>query len=151
MKFFELLSKYEDETIIKRISYRYPNQRSSIDGYRKVLVQLRNAKIKKSKTIIDIEQRIEDKKKWFHVSGFENNEYYAIEFVSWNEWLGMKISEETLLDFKEIDILTHCLWEMTYMGFNQRTIQNTSNKLIKIRDEIIKDYTKRKDRIKYDD
>ena len=49
-----------------------------------------------------------------------------IEFTPWREWLGMEINGSTLKQFNETEILSHCLCEMTYAGFNEGENQNES-------------------------
>ncbi|MFX1254338.1 MAG: DUF6557 family protein [Promethearchaeota archaeon] len=41
----------------------------------------------------------------------------------WEEWLGLEIHPDTLNNFDFIDIIVHCLWEMTFHGYNQFQIQ----------------------------
>jgi len=41
---------------------------------------------------------------------------YAIEFTEWKQWLGMDIASVTLKRFLELEIITHCLYEMTFIG-----------------------------------
>ncbi len=50
-------------------------------------------------------------------------ESYAIEFVPWKEWLGMTINKDTLVEFNELEIISHCLYEMTFVGYNEEEIQ----------------------------
>lgn len=47
----------------------------------------------------------------------------ALEFTPWNQWLGMEISQESLEDFTELEIIAHCLFEMTFVGFEEEVIQ----------------------------
>jgi len=35
----------------------------------------------------------------------------------------MDISEESLADFSEKEIIVHCLYEMTFVGFSEEEIQ----------------------------
>src|SRR5690606_28249802 len=48
----------------------------------------------------------------------------AIEFVPWREWLGMTIDQITKNKFTELEIISHCLHEMTFVGFDETEIQN---------------------------
>ena len=59
----------------------------------------------------------------------------AIEFTPWNQWLGMEITEKTLRDFTELEILCHSLYEMTFVDFDEESIQGEMNKLKEIKDE----------------
>lgn len=47
----------------------------------------------------------------------------ALEFVPWREWLGMTIPRKLLSDFNEPEIIAHCLYEMTFHGFDEKKIQ----------------------------
>lgn len=48
---------------------------------------------------------------------------YAIEFTDWGEWLEMEIARESLAKYSELDIIGHCLWEMTFYGFTRENIK----------------------------
>jgi hypothetical protein len=48
---------------------------------------------------------------------------YALDLTSWEEWLGMSIAPETLETFQPGEIAAHCLWEMTWHGFDQGKTQ----------------------------
>lgn len=83
-------------------------------------------------------------------SEFANSEVcYAIEFTPWEEWLGMAIEPATLAAFDEVGVIAHCLWEMTFAGFDQEDIQQQIRGLRETVDEI-KDMTEeeRKERLR---
>ena len=63
------------------------------------------------------------------------NDALAIEFTSWDRWLGMHIDPLTLKEFSEPEIICHCLNEMTYAGFEEEEIQAEFSKLKSIVDE----------------
>lgn len=48
---------------------------------------------------------------------------YAIEFLDWSEWLDMEIAPETEAMFSDVEIIAHCLWEMTFVGYNRAEIR----------------------------
>lgn len=54
---------------------------------------------------------------------------YAIEFESWDKWLSMEIDTNATREFSEPEIIAHCLWEMTFAGFDENKIQGKLNKL----------------------
>jgi uncharacterized protein YggL (DUF469 family) len=55
---------------------------------------------------------------------------HALEFTPWAEWLGMPIAHDTLQHFTELEILAHCLWEMTFIGYDEESIQKEMQQLI---------------------
>jgi hypothetical protein len=66
----------------------------------------------------------------------EVNNSYALEFTPWAEWLGMEINNEAFEKFTEPEILSHILYEMTFMGFDEEKILNQKQELDKRIEEI---------------
>jgi hypothetical protein len=70
-------------------------------------------------------------------SEFSNTEVkYAIEFQHWAEWLGMEIEDKTFRTFAYPEIVARCLWEMTFIGFDQDYIIEYGQQLVRTVDEI---------------
>ena len=59
----------------------------------------------------------------------------ALEFTPWNKWLGMEITENTLCDFTELEILCHSLYEMTFIDFEEESIQDEIKHIKDIQDK----------------
>lgn len=59
---------------------------------------------------------------WVDVSGRQDEELVAIEFVDWAEWLGMTIDRTTSDRYRPAEIVAHCVWEMSFFGFDEETI-----------------------------
>jgi hypothetical protein len=60
-----------------------------------------------------------------HVNGKKPSEEHSVclSFTPWKEWLGMEIDEVSLKNYTGEEILCHCLWEMTFYGYNENDIQ----------------------------
>lgn len=54
---------------------------------------------------------------------------FAIELTDWAEWLGMAIDPDTVARLPELEIIGHCLWEMTFYGFTQERIREFADDL----------------------
>ncbi|MCL0060381.1 hypothetical protein M1N88_00625 [Dehalococcoidia bacterium] len=54
---------------------------------------------------------------------------YGIDFTDWAEWLGMEIDQESFSKYSELDIIGHCLWEVTFYGFIQDDIRKTIDRI----------------------
>src|SRR5262245_19088261 len=54
---------------------------------------------------------------------------WAIHPVPWSEWLGMAIDTDTLARCSSEEIAAHCLWEMTWDGFDEETIRKEWERL----------------------
>ena len=139
----ELINKYDFKSVKKRLLELYPDQKKNIDGYEKVFETLKKLKLKKDTFKISLSIcKEKGEKEWVKVSGLSPKEKdltYAIEFTPWNRWLGMEIEKKTLKMFPEIDIICHCLWEMTWMGFTEKKIQKEIKSLVKTTKKIKKD------------
>jgi len=124
----------------------YPDEQKNISAYEQVFNQLKLMQPLACdiSIVVSNEQDAFDESEYVDVSGRENNpventnrltDSLAIEFTPWNEWLGMDIDKDTLQDFTELEIIAHCLYEMTFMGFDEDEIQGEMDKIKGIADE----------------
>ena len=131
MNFSQLVkSQTWDEVEISLIKI-YPTTKPDIEVYKSIFTKLQKLKPLKTKTQIVVELHPKSENfpdDYVEVSGFERidleDHKFLIEFVPWREWLGMKIHKRSTDAFSELEIITHCLCEMTYAGFNEGDIQN---------------------------
>ena len=72
------------------------------------------------------------------VSGIrpEDDQELAIEFEPWETWLGMEIEKPTHERLTSAEIVVHCLWEMTFQGFDQEKIRGEFQALNDTWDEL---------------
>ena len=142
MKLKQLVDRFKWEDIKGRFLKLYPDQKKNFNAHENVLNKLKKLKPKNSILLLDIDYSVDglgdekDWESWWNVSGYNTKEsvYYAIEFTSWQEWLGMDIRRETLRRLPDKDILVHSLFEMTFCGYSQQPIQrkiNTMRKIVK--------------------
>ena len=112
----------------------YPDQEEQIDEYRKVFEKLINSEMLESDMIIQLKEVVDDwegeTSSYVDVSGISkvkdpNTLSYscAIEFVEWRKWLGMDLSTETMENFTDLEIIAHCLYEMTFVSFEEEEIK----------------------------
>jgi hypothetical protein len=115
----------------------YPDQFKIISEYRNVFETVQLLETMDNEMLIvlieyqnDISDDIDENSFYVDVSGrklindpnsFSNS--YAIEFERWEKWLGMSIAPEILKNFNELEIISHCLFEMTFCGYEQEEIQ----------------------------
>lgn len=76
-----------------------------------------------------------DHEYYFTVSGLKNGESYSIDLLSWEEWLAMIVSPETLKQYLPEEVVAHCLWEMTFCGYTQEEIRSFFAKIQRIYEE----------------
>jgi hypothetical protein len=126
MKFIELLQKHHWDDIQAALIRLYPDQGDNLEGYQQVFATLRATEPARSDLCIVIEQVSEEYagEDYLSVSGRDSTGVsYGIELTDWTEWLGMEIDSQALTQHSELDILAHCLWEMTFFGFSPEDLR----------------------------
>jgi len=117
------------ETILLEL---YPDEEKNISGYQDVFEKLLFMNAEDSEITIDVvhqkddfdgEEYVDVSGSYKHPKNEEEKFSQAIEFIAWNKWLGMDISQESLLHFSELEIISHCLYEMTFIGFEEEDIR----------------------------
>jgi hypothetical protein len=155
MNFKELLSKYEWDDVEPVLIKLYPDQEKNRAGYRQAFETLRTIQPVETKIRLAIEDVLDEFTGEYHasVSGRDgtlmkdltppvpvdeeagNREVsYGIELTDWAEWLDMEIEPETLSRYAEVDVIAHCLWEMTFFGYSQEDIKKTVEELERARE-----------------
>ncbi|MBI4824937.1 MAG: hypothetical protein HY807_00745 [Nitrospirae bacterium] len=108
----------------------YPDQRKGIKGYEYVFKTLKNMRHRYSKEgmVIDIKKVGRGKNAYLDVSGVctekDIRQSYALEYTPWSKWLGYEVDKKVLKKIPKEEIVAHCLWEMTFMGFTQSKIRS---------------------------
>ena len=130
MTFKQLLKTKTWGSISSMLLKIYPEASKNIEGYKKVFEKLMLMESERVDMSIVITKEKDDDEEYIEVSGLHNNpkneeEKYSqgIELVSWSKWLGMDISNESLQNFSEQEVILHCLYEMTFAGFREEEIQ----------------------------
>jgi len=133
------------EIVFSRV---YPDQVAFLEDYKTVFNELKALKPKNSSISIIINHVIDefDNEEYLSVSGYDNlkvatsndpiTESLALEFTPWTEWLGMNIDQESIKSFSTYEIISHCLHEMTFMGFNKKEIDEEWQRIKKAEDEL---------------
>jgi|SRR5690606_4860266 len=141
MKLKEIIQHHRWLSVETTLLQCYPDQQKNVDGYRKaheILLQLPSADTAMQLQICWVADDDPTEQGYHDVSGFEPDEAiaYSIEFRPWAEWLGMAVTEETYAAYTELEITAHCLFEMTFAGFDEATIQSEWNEIIKASEEL---------------
>ncbi len=136
MKFHELIKSCNWLSVELILLKLYPDQEIMIDEYRNVFEKLNilepeDYDMSIVLTEYDCDPDFEsDKETYIDVSGRKNTkdqnsltDSYAIEFVEWEKWLGMELSPETTKKFSDLEIIAHCLYEMTFIGYDKDEIK----------------------------
>ena len=145
----ELFKKNSWLSVREDLYHCYPDEKLNDHGYEAVFSKLQVMDAANSDLKIVLRTVADDTfseepyvdvsgKKWESKNGNGTGRYesYAIEFKPWEEWLGMKIDEISLREFTETEILAHCLFEMTFVGFDQKQIQKRYEEMTDLTEEI---------------
>ncbi|MDO8283286.1 MAG: hypothetical protein Q7U10_11815 [Thermodesulfovibrionia bacterium] len=109
----------------------YPDQVKIIKGYEYVFKTLKHMRHRYSKEgmVIDIKKVGRGKNAYLDVSGVCTEkgaqQLYALEYTPWSKWLGYEVDKKVLKKMPTEEIVAHCLWEMTFMGFTQSKIRSS--------------------------
>ncbi|MEW6586156.1 MAG: DUF6557 family protein [Nitrospirota bacterium] len=126
--FKDLIQTCSFGNVKKSLLTNYPDQKRHISGYRYVFETLRRMPLRKNKEgmKIRIEKVGRGKNQYFDVCGIcakGDNQSYALEYTSWAEWLGYEMEQRILKKMPREEIVAHCLWEMTFIGFTENQIR----------------------------
>lgn len=129
--FQTIVQKTAWEDVRKTMINAFPDQEYQIAAYAKVFEQLNSlpSGTNSNQLVIHIEEVedvLEPKENYSGVFGREPNaEFdYALDFVPWEEWLGFFCDPASIDRVGEAEFVARCMFEMTFDGFDQETIQS---------------------------
>jgi hypothetical protein len=162
MTFGELLYQEKEniDEILNRMFELYEGQEKNREGYVKVFNTLAEMEPKETDMVLNIKHVKQDYEfadytdEWEDVHGTNGRTMaqecegcdsdeevsWALEFQAWNKWVGMKIAEDTMERYSVNDVIAHCLFEVTFMGFDEKTIQEELKNINDIKDEALGEY-----------
>ena len=137
MNLYYLIKSYNWLSVELTLLKLYPDQDKMLDEYRNVYEKLKLTEpadyneLEIVLTKYDNDPNFEsDKETYVDVSGQKKipnpndiTSGYAIEFLEWGKWLGMDIAKETTKNFSDLEIIAHCLYEMTFIDYDEEAIQ----------------------------
>lgn len=133
MKLIDLLKRNDPEAVVARLDAIYPDYASSHEGhlnaYRELLTLTPEADDGLIVTVskVDPDPPLDDA--WWDVSGTKPDDPigYAIEFDPWPKWLGREVAP---FDGPEVDLLSHILFEMTFLGYSSKDVAVSGGDII---------------------
>ena len=120
MQFGQLVDKYEWTTVADTLFRLYPDQEESREGYESAFGILHGLQNTPSELVIRVETVVEDSEEYVAVNGKMSGDEeigYSLMGTDWSEWLSMEVDADALAQFGEVEVLAHCLWEMTWVGY----------------------------------
>ena len=134
----ELINQVEWQDVAIALVSDHPWCRKSLDGYRIIFETLSLMDTVDSGFCIKIELSpdiLEPKRLYPDVVGIKDgvDERWGLSFSPWKEWLGMVVCQDTLDTFSASRIVANCLYDMTFYGFTEETI---NQEILKLEDSI---------------
>ena len=150
MKLQQLIKSYDWLSVELTLIQLYPDQVERLDDYRAVFEKLRTIE-----PVFDDQMELmlveydsdpidegDEVATYVDVSGRlitpdpeSHSNSYALEFTEWKKWLGMNLAKETEANFTELEIIAHCLFEMTFIDYEESSIQEEFKRIKGIADE----------------
>lgn len=132
MTLHQLVKTHSWPTIARTFEEIYPGEMESLKGYREIYHKLQTMLPEESGLSIDLKMERDDfdGEEYVDVSGIyknpqspEEHHPHGLEFVPWRQWLGMDIAKESLANFTQVEIVVHCLREMSFVSFSETEIE----------------------------
>lgn len=108
----------------------YPEEAERVHRYSAVYERLVSLEPVACDLVLRIEPRKDDHEEWLEVYGEDGSlredgelERFALELMPWSKWLGVAVPEELRREVGDAEVLAHCLYEMTFAGFDEETVQ----------------------------
>ena len=134
----DYINDFIDDQVIARMIELYPDEcESNLKGYRAILEYMRNMTPTITDVSIHIVELEDEGEKYHHVFGTVVGDELtrSLGWTNWEEWLGMSIGDETLKNYSPLDILVHCMWDMTFYGWNRGAIQKVIDQCTDAKEE----------------
>jgi hypothetical protein len=159
MKFADLIKTNSWLSIEMVFLKLYPNEECYIGEYQKVFNELLQLTPIDTDISILVSNEIDEFDNYEHVdvTGYYNdpqksiNDFsksLALEFTTWDKWLGMDMDKNSLKNFSELELISHCLLEMAFFSFDQEEIEQEFNRISDVIDEV-KNLTEEEKKVKY--
>lgn len=126
MIFKDLLNKVT-ESDIRSYFQQSETEVKYIDSYLKLYNDLKDKKEEKEDLILFLvwQQDYFNSGLYISVLGYDtkDKESYALDFMDRSRWLGSNILEKSLNEFGAIAFVCECLYEMSFISFDEEVIQ----------------------------
>jgi len=162
MTFSELLDSVSWAETKAALLWCYPDSARSLEGYRRTLARLQRLTPVDSNMRIVLKEGVEegvdhgpfievvgrngqlnrDQPDFKHFRCSVDSAYASSEtdlslsLEPWEHWLGMRIDAGTLSRFTPPQIAAHCLWDMTFHGFEQWQVKEGMEQINRRADEL---------------
>lgn len=140
MQFIEIIKNNNWSSVDEIFLSLYPDQLQNSVAYKNLFYHLREIDPEVCSIQIALQYSFEEESNllsYVDVSGIDTDStLVALEYVPWRKWLGMSIDEKTADQFTALEIIAHCLFEMTFISFDENKIQEKFLKVKAMADDL---------------
>ena len=139
MNLKEIIKATNWEAVSKVFLYNYPGQKKSINGYKMVYKKLKAKRpsLSSMELFCDLaEPTFKGDEPFHNIHGVDGTkredgelERYSLSLTPWSKWLGASLSESTLSNYTKEEIISHCLFDMTFHGFSEPEMKKVRKEL----------------------
>ena len=134
MQFIEIIKNNNWCDVEKIFLLLYPDQLQNSNAYKNLFYRFGEIVPEVCSIQIVLQHSFEEKSQlisYVDVYGIDTDStLVALEYFPWRKWLGMLIDEKTTEQFTALEIIAHCLFEMTFISFDETKIEE---KLLKMK------------------
>lgn len=143
MKFHEIIQCVMYSDVLVALQRVYPSLTEAQNlGHIYVLQKLKTMPPEESLYILTckwVEPHLLSEEGCWHVYGIDpDDDMWAIDFIPWAQWLDMECDYDANLTPAEF--VAHCLYEMTYYGYNEEDVKGEFEKITKQVEAVQKEY-----------
>lgn len=131
MLFAEVIQSQSWELVEAMLIYNYTQSKKSIFSFAKVFKELQYTEFNRCNLNINFKWIGNEDDINVRVKAICEKEVYDLFFIPWAMVLGMEIDSSTLKKYTFAEIIAHVLWNITFFGFDEETIQAKANKILK--------------------
>lgn len=143
MIFKDVFRDVSEKEILTALIDKYPDQKININSYLSMIEKLKltQPEIDKQGLILCVfptYDYFEEDIKYEEAIGYseKDKECFALDLTPWSEWLGMKVNKKCLDYYGSAEFIAHCLYEMSFISFDENKIRETVKELQTIDEEI---------------
>lgn len=129
MKLMEILSRFGWQELEPCYLRLYPKEKRHKKTARDAFAYIKSLQPVSTGMRIEIDYRDDAEGGYHEVLGQDGTlradgleESFCLALVDWEEWLGMEINPTSQQRYADLDIVCHCLWEMTWFGYSMEQI-----------------------------
>lgn len=130
----DLILKIDFKDAFDAIVTNYPDTESTPGckdslrkDYEKVYEDLKKKKTSLNDKVIFFKK--EDADESISVYIVDKGKEWATDFMPFNKYVNMKLSDQVLGQYSEEDIVAHCLFDMTFYGFSEKKVKSKRDEL----------------------